>query len=90
MNCVEYAADLGTVLPRKEATDGVTRALLTRGYADAHAGLPLSERTTTRSGYPIDLIFGRDAGFSEAGIGSRAVWGELSDHLPVWARVRLV
>jgi endonuclease/exonuclease/phosphatase family metal-dependent hydrolase len=85
MNCVEYKTDLAD----GSATDGVTQALLARGYADAHAAVPASERSTTRSGYPIDLIFGREAGFSDAGIGSETVWGELSDHLPVWAHVRL-
>lgn len=85
MNCVEYKADMDT----GSTTDGVTWALMGRGYVDAHAGIPARERATTRSGYPIDLIFGREAGFSGAGIGSQAVWGELSDHLPVWARVRL-
>ena len=85
MNCVEYKADLAD----GSATDGVTQAMMERGYADAHAAMPAADRTTTRSGYPIDLFFGRQAGGSDAGIASETVWGELSDHLPVWARVRL-
>jgi len=83
-NCVEYKGDLAS----GTSTDGVTGALLGRGYADAHAGMAPAERATSRSGYPIDLIFGRGVSFTGAGIGDTAVWGKLSDHLPVWARVR--
>jgi endonuclease/exonuclease/phosphatase family metal-dependent hydrolase len=85
MNCVEYREDLAS----GAMTDGVTQALLVRGYADAHAGMPPERRATTRSGYPIDLIFGSGVAFADAGIGSEEVWGELSDHRPAWARVRV-
>ena len=34
-----------------------------------------------------DVIVGRGVGFLEAGVGPADVWGELSDHLPVWATV---
>jgi endonuclease/exonuclease/phosphatase family metal-dependent hydrolase len=83
MNCVEYREDLAS----GSATDGVTQALLGQGYADAHSAMAPEQRATSRSGYPIDLIFGRGVSFAGAGIGDKGAWGELSDHLPVWARV---
>jgi endonuclease/exonuclease/phosphatase family metal-dependent hydrolase len=70
--------------------DSATLALFARGYEDAHSGLAAEERITTRSGVVIDLIFGKGVEFLEAGIGEKERWGDLSDHLPVWARVRLV
>jgi endonuclease/exonuclease/phosphatase family metal-dependent hydrolase len=85
LNSAAYLDDL-----RNETTkDVVTQALLQRGFTDAHAGLEAEDRITTQSGVVIDLIFGRDVSFLDAGIGDRNKWGELSDHLPVWARVRL-
>jgi len=66
-----------------------TSALVEAGYEDAHAALPRGERATTNSGIAIDLLFGRSVRFTGAGIGPREVWGGLSDHLPVWARVSL-
>jgi endonuclease/exonuclease/phosphatase family metal-dependent hydrolase len=86
MNSGAYLGDLldGT------KKDSATLALFARGYADAHARIPADERITTRSGVVIDLIFGKGVEFLEAGIGSKERWGELSDHLPVWARVRMV
>jgi len=85
MNCVEYRSDLvaGTSL------DGVTQGLLGRGYVDAHAGVSPAKRVTSRSGNLIDLVLGRGVTVLEAGVGDATLWGELSDHLPVWARVRL-
>jgi len=70
-------------------SDGATQALIAGGYADAHAGLLPADRNTTRSGVVIDLIFGRGVAFTGAGIGDPARWGELSNHLPVWAKLRL-
>lgn len=64
-----------------------TSALVEAGYEDAHAALPGGERVTTDSRAAVDLIFGRGVRFTGAGVGPRAVWGGLSDHLPVWARV---
>ncbi len=72
-----------------EASEPATSALVKAGYEDAHAALPATERVTTDSGVVIDLIFGRGVRFIAAGVGPRAVWGGLSDHLPVWARVRI-
>jgi endonuclease/exonuclease/phosphatase family metal-dependent hydrolase len=72
-----------------EGGEPTTSALVEAGYEDAHATLPVGERVTTDSGVAIDLIFGRGVRFIAAGIGPRAVWGGLSDHLPVWARISL-
>jgi endonuclease/exonuclease/phosphatase family metal-dependent hydrolase len=85
MNSGAYLGDL------REGTrkDSATMALFARGYADSHAGLPTEERITTRSGVVIDLIFGRGVEFLKAGIGDKQRWDHLSDHLPVWARLRV-
>ena len=71
--------------------DGVTQAFLSRGLVDAHASLPLAARPTTYdpTGLIIDFIFLRNAEATAAGVCERGVCGELSDHLPVWASVRL-
>ena len=71
--------------------DGPTQAFLTRGFVDAHGNLPLEARTTTYDPTTliIDFIFVRNAEASAAGVCERGVCGELSDHLPVWASVRL-
>ena len=85
MNTSEYLSDLRDGTER----DGATRAFRRAGYADAHAGLPLEARTTTPSGVAIDLLFGKGIVFRDEGIGTPEQWGGLSDHYPVWARVRL-
>ncbi len=72
-----------------ESREPTTGALIDAGYEDTHAALPRGERVTTDSGVAIDLIFGRGVRFTGAGVGPRGVWGGLSDHLPVWARVGL-
>lgn len=74
---------------RSDEPEPVTSALVEAGYQDAHAPLALPERASTASGLVIDLIFGRGVRFIEAGVGPRAAWGGLSDHLPVWARIRI-
>lgn len=85
MNVSHYLGSLGEEQP----PETTTRALVEAGYVDAHAVLPVTERSTTDSGVAIDLIFGRGVRFTAAGVGPRSVWGGLSDHLPVWARVSL-
>ncbi len=72
-----------------ESPEPTTRALAGAGYEDAHAALPRGERVTTDSGVAIDLIFGRGLRFTGAGVAPRKIWGGLSDHLPVWARVSI-
>ncbi|HVP06043.1 MAG TPA: endonuclease/exonuclease/phosphatase family protein [Dehalococcoidia bacterium] len=73
--------------PGEPAEEPATTALFAAGYADAHAALPPDQRATTDSGVAIDLLFGRGVRFTAAGIGPRCIWGGLSDHLPVWARL---
>jgi len=72
-------------------SDGTTQAFLQRGYIDAHAGLPLETRDTSFDPVPliIDFVFVRGAEVVGAGICPRELCGHLSDHLPVWADVRL-
>lgn len=85
MNAGRYIDDL-----RNGTTDEpATKALLDRGFADAHAALDPDERLTTDSGAVIDLIFGRGVEFTAAGVAERDYWARLSDHLPVWSAVRL-
>jgi endonuclease/exonuclease/phosphatase family metal-dependent hydrolase len=85
MNTSEYLGDLRDGAER----EGATRAFRRAGYTDAHAGLPADGRITTPSGVVIDLLFGKGVAFKDAGIGTPEQWGGLSDHYPVWARVRL-
>ncbi len=66
-----------------------TRALVEAGYEDAHAAVPNGERVTTDSCAAIDLIFCRGVRFAGSGVAPRGIWGGLSNHLPVWARVSL-
>ena len=70
--------------------DPTTLAFFTRGYVDAHAALPREERGTHGSGTIIlDLLLGNGAFFSTPSICPVEACGALSDHLPVWATVRL-
>ena len=85
MNVGRYLALRG----QDKSPEPVTEALVEAGYEDAHAPLPRDERVTTGSGLAIDLIFGRGVEFTASGVGPRKVWGSLSDHLSVWARVSL-
>lgn len=85
MNTSEYLGDLRNGTDR----NGAARVLREAGYADAHAGLPPDERITTPSGAVIDLVFGKGVRFTGAGVGAADEWEGLSDHYPVWARVRL-
>jgi len=68
----------------------VIQALLTRGYSDAHAGLPVDDRSTSFDPPSIiDFIFVRGLGVQTSGLCPQAVCGGLSDHLPVWSTLRL-
>jgi endonuclease/exonuclease/phosphatase family metal-dependent hydrolase len=67
--------------------DPGAQALAERGYSDAHASLSVEQRITTRSGHIVDCIFVRGLSVIQCGVGARERWGELSDHLPVWARL---
>ena len=85
MNVGRYLDLLG----EDELREPTTRALIESGYEDAHAALPNGERATTDSSVAIDLIFGRGVRFAGSGVAPYGVWGGLSDHLPVWTRIRI-
>jgi endonuclease/exonuclease/phosphatase family metal-dependent hydrolase len=76
-------------LREKRPLDPTGRALVEAGFEDAHAARPPSERVTHQYGVVLDQIFGRGVRFTAAGVGPRAIWRGLSDHLPVWASVHL-
>jgi endonuclease/exonuclease/phosphatase family metal-dependent hydrolase len=86
MNIASFPRELG----KNGSLVPATRALVEAGYPDAHAALPASERVTQKYGVVCDLIFGRGVRFTAAGVGKRAIWRGLSDHLPVWASVAFV
>lgn len=83
MNVGRYLGRCG----EDESREPTTSALAEAGYEDAHAALARDERVTTNSGVAIDLIFGRGLRFAGSGVGPGGIWGDLSDHLPAWARV---
>lgn len=83
MNFAGYRADL----ENGQTTDEGVQSLLDLGYADAHGALPVGRRITTRSGSIVDCIFVRGVEVAERGVGDARRWGDLSDHLPVWARI---
>lgn len=58
------------------------------GLRDAHRGLFPLWRSTHVGRVVIDLILS-DAPVEAAGVGRRTTWAGLSDHLPVWARLRI-
>ena len=71
-------------------TEPAVRSFIDRGYVDAHEGVPLSERYTSFDPFPmvIDLIFARGLEVVEAGRCPPEQCEALSDHLPVFARIR--
>jgi endonuclease/exonuclease/phosphatase family metal-dependent hydrolase len=90
---VVIGGDMNVVRFLDSLRDGGTRepttaALADAGFDDAHAALTPSERITTDDGLVIDLIVGRGVRFVESGVGRLETWGGLSDHLPVWTRLR--
>jgi endonuclease/exonuclease/phosphatase family metal-dependent hydrolase len=71
------------------AYDLTIQAFEDLGFVDAHLPIPPEERGTVDAGFILDLILTRDVEVLEAEVcGSDACTG-LSDHLPVWARVRI-
>ena len=76
---------------RGSRSDGALQAFLGRGYADAHAILPLARRDTHFDPAPLilDFVLVRNAGVQSAGICPAERCGSLSDHLPVWAEIDL-
>ena len=79
-----YSFDLGR--DDGDIRDRGAAAFLDRGYEDAHAALPVSERGT-RGGLIIDLIFGVEVTLSSPGVCARSLCDDLSDHQAVWAGV---
>jgi len=71
-------AGLEPAVPRFEAA----------GLRDAHRALLPPTRSTHLALVVVDLIL-TDAPAEESGVGSWTAWGGLSDHLPIWARLRL-
>jgi endonuclease/exonuclease/phosphatase family metal-dependent hydrolase len=71
-------AGLEPAVPRFEAA----------GLRDAHRALLPPARSTHLALVVIDLIL-TDAPTEVSGVGSWTTWGGLSDHFPVWARLRL-
>ena len=84
---------------REIAEDGLTNPriaivggeqFLTRGYTDAHASLSLAERITAPSNdFILDLLMASEDVFVDAGVCKNEACQGLSDHFPVWARVKL-
>lgn len=72
--------------------DGAVATLRRGGFVDAHAGLRPWRRGTTGRRYlvrgVIDLVLTRELTVEASGIVSPRQAGALSDHLPVWARLR--
>lgn len=69
--------------------ESVTQTLFAAGYADSHASLPTSARTTDLAyDLIIDLALGRGVRFEDPWIGDEATLGTLSDHLPIATTVR--
>ncbi len=89
MNTLLYTADvwLGTRL------DPTVRTLRAAGFTDAHRHLPPRRRGTTDRSYGlrgvIDLMWVKGLTVAEAGVVDPSLAGRLSDHLPVWASVRV-
>lgn len=71
-----------------EILDPGASAILDRGYVDAHASLPLSERGTS-SGLVIDLMFGHEVTFADPEVCTASLCDTLSDHQAVWAHMTL-
>jgi endonuclease/exonuclease/phosphatase family metal-dependent hydrolase len=68
--------------------DETIGAFLDRGFADAHAGLHASDRST-RSGLPLDLLLTRDVDARDPVVCEGDVCDGLSDHRAIWATVSL-
>ncbi|MEC9465572.1 MAG: endonuclease/exonuclease/phosphatase family protein [Myxococcota bacterium] len=70
--------------------DLTAEQFLTRGYTDAHASLSLAERITAPSNdFILDLLMASEDVFVDAGVCKNEACQGLSDHFPVWARVKL-
>lgn len=88
LNPIQATIDIRTGSRR----DGTTQAFLNCGFVDAHSALAAEDRHTIFDPVPliIDFIFVRGATVVDAGLCGRDRCGALSDHLPIWSRIRLV
>lgn len=84
MNFGAYARELAG-----EGEDIGAAALVERGYADAHAVLPLDQRYTTPRHGVVDCIFVKGMEVVERRVGTGERWDGVSDHRPIWARLAL-
>ena len=89
MNTAFYVMDLST----GSSKDPTVPVFLESGYEDAHAPLKHMKRGTTRNEFGvravIDLIMVRGAEVTDRGICPGKKCDRLSDHLPIWAELRL-
>ncbi len=87
-NCFGYLNDLRAGTYR----DTGPKRFLESGYTDLHSLLKPSKRATTVPEFGtrvvIDLIFARGVTAVESGICPYSVCDPLSDHIPVWSRIR--
>lgn len=90
MNTSMYVLDLQGA----DGKDPTVKEFFAAGFTDAHNGLPLRKRGTTRNEYGIraviDLIFVRGLDVLNAGICPGKYCDPLSDHLPVYAEFKIV
>jgi len=90
MNTLQYLVDLSSGTNERDPTAPV---FLSAGYTDAHAGMRAAKRGTTRVEYGmravLDLIFVKGAAVVDRGICPAKICDPLSDHLPIWAVLRL-
>ena len=87
LNAYDVLADLENDTSR----DPVRSAFLEAGFSDAHDSITGGLRVTTVDPVPlvIDFLFVRGFVAEDPGIGSVEGCRELSDHLPIWAMVKL-
>ncbi len=72
------------------ADDRVVTPFLAAGYSDAHGALPFMKRITLPDSILVlDFLLCKGASCSAPGVCPVALCKGLSDHLPVWATVRL-
>lgn len=88
LNTFLYATNIENDFP--EGSKAI-QAFIDRGFSDAHASLELQDRYTNFDPFPmvIDLVLAREATVVAAGRCEPKICSALSDHLPVFATLRL-
>ncbi len=88
MNTVSYFNDLQS----SGHSDSATQVFFASGFKDAHTSIPYKKRYTTKMEYGmrfvLDVIVTRGAEVTDSGICPTKICGTLSDHLPVWTRIK--